>query len=116
MVGKCYCREILPTALYYMPAFAVSLRLPTSFTEDFLATIPKHRAVINQLLSEHVIEAYAISADRGRGWVIINGNDEDDVRNIVEQFPLYPYFQAVEIDALLIFDSAASRFPHISLN
>jgi hypothetical protein len=99
-----------------MPTFSVTLRLPTSITEDFLATIPKHRAVINQLLAEHVIESYAISADRGRGWVIINGNDEADVQSIVEQFPLYPYFQAVEIDALLFFDSAASRFPHISLN
>jgi len=39
-----------------MPSFAVSLRLPDSFTEEFLATIPQHRAVINQLLSEHVIE------------------------------------------------------------
>lgn len=99
-----------------MSAFAVSITLPTSFTEDFLATIPKHRAVINRLLSEHVIEAYAISADRSRGWVVINGSDEADVRSIVEQFPLYPYFRAIEIDALLIFDSAASRFPHISLN
>lgn len=99
-----------------MPAFAVTLRLPTSFTEDFLATIPEHRAVINQLLAEHVIESYAISADRGQGWLIMNGDDEADVRTIVEQFPLYPYFQRVEIDALLFFDSAASRFPHISLN
>ena len=99
-----------------MPAFAVTLRLPTSFTEDFLATIPEHRAVINQLLAEHVIESYAISADRGRGWLIMNGENEADVRTIVEQFPLYPYFQTVEVDALLFFDSAASRFPHISLN
>jgi hypothetical protein len=99
-----------------MPAFAVYLQLPASFTEDFLATIPEHRAFINNLLSEHVIEAYAISADRSRGWVIINGDDEAAVRTIVEQFPLHPYFQAVEIDELLIFDSAALRFPHISLN
>jgi hypothetical protein len=99
-----------------MPAFAVTLRLPTSFTEDFLATIPEHRVFINQLLAEHVIESYAISADRGRGWLIMNGDSEADVRTIVEQFPLYPYFQMVEIDALLFFDSAASRFPHISLN
>jgi hypothetical protein len=99
-----------------MPAFAVSIRLPASFTEEFLAIIPKHRDFINNLLSEHVIEAYAISADRGRGWVIINGDDEATVRTIVEQFPLHPYFQKVEIDELLIFDSASFRFPHISLN
>jgi len=38
------------------------------------------------------------------------------VRAIVEQFPLYQYLRSIEIDELFIFDSAASRFPHISLN
>lgn len=99
-----------------MPAFAVSLRLPDTFTEEFLAIIPQHRIVINQLLTAHVIEAYAISADRGRGWVIINGENEEGVRAVVAQFPLYSYLQIVEVDELFIFDSTASRFPHISLN
>ncbi|QKG56693.1 hypothetical protein GKZ68_08700 [Hymenobacter sp. BRD128] len=99
-----------------MPVFAVSIHLPAFFTEEFLAIIPSHRAFINNLLSEHIIEAYAISADRSRGWVVINGDSATAVRAIIEQFPLYPYFQSVEIDELLIFDSASLRFPHISLN
>lgn len=99
-----------------MPFFAVSLRLPTSYTEDFLATIPQHRLFINQLLAEHVIEAYAISANRGRGWVVINGENEEAVRNLIAQFPLYPYLHITDVDELFIFDSTASRFPHISLN
>jgi len=99
-----------------MPAFAVSLRLPDSFSEDFLAIIPQHRLIINQLLSEHIIETYAISANRGRGWVVINGDDEEAVRAIVAQFPLFPYLEVMAVDELFIFDSAASRFPHISLN
>lgn len=99
-----------------MPVFAVSLRLPGTFTEDFLATIPAHRAFINQLLSAHIIESYAVSADRARSWIIMHGDDEPAIRNIVEQFPLHPYLHSIEIDELLFFDSAASRFPHISLN
>jgi len=101
---------------FSMPFFAVSLRLPDSFSEDFLATIPQHRSFINQLLAEHVIEYYAISASRGRGWVVIKGESEETVRDIVAQFPLYPYLHITDIDELFIFDSAASRFPHISLN
>jgi len=81
-----------------------------------MAIIPQHRAFINQLLAEHVLEAYAISASRGRGWAVITGDDEEAVRAIVEQFPLYQYLRSIEIDELFIFDSAASRFPHISLN
>ena len=99
-----------------MPTFVVTLRLPDSFDEDFIALIPKHRDFINRLLADHVIEAYAISADRSRGWVTMNGDDEAAVRAIVAQFPLYRYLGQIEIDELFIFDSAAARFPHISLN
>jgi len=81
-----------------------------------MAIIPRHRAFINQLLAEHVLEAYAISASRSRGWAIITGDDETAVRAIVEQFPLYQYLHNVEVDELFIFDSAAARFPRISLN
>lgn len=81
-----------------------------------MAIIPQHRIFINQLLSEHIIETYAISASRSRGWAIIIGDDEVAIQAIVEQFPLYSYLRGIEIDELFIFDSAASRFPHISLN
>ena len=99
-----------------MPTFVVTLRLPDSFDEDFIALIPRHREFINRLLAEHVIEAYAISADRSRGWVTMHGDDAAAVRAVVEQFPLYAYLRHVEIDELFIFDSAAARFPRISLN
>ena len=99
-----------------MPTFVVSLRLPESFDEDFIALIPRHRDFINRLLAEHVIEAYAISADRSRGWVTINGDDAAAVQRVIEQFPLYHYLSGIEIDELFIFDSAGARFPRISLN
>ncbi|TPG61729.1 hypothetical protein [Hymenobacter nivis] len=90
--------------------------MPDSYEESFLALIPRHRSVINRLLSEKVIEAYAISADRRRGWITINGDDAGAVRSLVEKFPLYSYFLGIEIDELFIFDSVATRFPIISLN
>ena len=99
-----------------MPTFVVTLRLPDSFDEAFIALIPRHREFINRLLAEHVIEAYAISADRSRCWVTMHGDDAAAVRAVVEQFPLYAYLRHVEIDELFIFDSAAARFPRISLN
>lgn len=81
-----------------------------------MAIIPQHRTFINQLLAEHIIEAYAISANRSRGWAIITSDDEEAAHTVVKQFPLYPYLRSIEIDELFIFDSAAARFPHISLN
>lgn len=99
-----------------MPTFVVTLLLPDTYGDDFMALIPRHRSLINRLLSEKVIETYAISADRRRGWVTINGDDAGAVRAVVEEFPLYRYFQGIEIDELFIFDTVATRFPHISLN
>ncbi|MDB5271126.1 MAG: hypothetical protein JWP58_4166 [Hymenobacter sp.] len=99
-----------------MPTFVVSLRLPDAFNEDFIAVIPRHRDFINRLLNEKIVESYAISSDRSRGWVTMNGDDAAAVQALVEQFPLYRFLRGVEIDELFIFDSTASRFPHINLN
>lgn len=99
-----------------MSIFVVSLTLPESFDERVMAVIPRHRAFINKLLAEHVIESYAISADRSRGWVTMHGEDEAAVRAVVEQFPLFGFLQGVEVDELFLWDSAAERFPRISLN
>jgi hypothetical protein len=99
-----------------MPTFVVSLRLPDAFNEEFIAIIPRHRDFINRLLNEKIVESYAISSDRSRGWVTINGDDAAAVQALVEQFPLYHFLRGVEIDELFIFDSTASRFPHINLN
>ena len=90
--------------------------LPESFDDDFIDLIPRHRDFINRLLNEKIIETYAISSDRSRGWVTINDDDEAAVRAVFEQFPLYRYLHGVENDELFIFDTVASRFPHISLN
>ena len=99
-----------------MPTFVVSIALPDAYDEAFMALIPRHRSFINRLLSEKIIETYAISADRSRGWVTMNGTSAAVVQALVEQFPLARYFQRIEIDELFILDSVSSRFPAISLN
>ncbi|HEX8330018.1 MAG TPA: hypothetical protein VF629_20950 [Hymenobacter sp.] len=99
-----------------MPTFVVTLSLPDTYDEEFIALIPRHRDFINRLLNEKVVEVYAISSDRSRGWVTMNGDDAAAVQAVVEQFPLYHFFKGVEIDELFIFDSTASRFPLISIN
>jgi hypothetical protein len=99
-----------------MAKFVVTLHLPDFFDEEFLALIPPHRALINQLIESNIVEAYAISATRTRGWITMNGQTSEAVRAIVEQFPLYRFFSRVEIDELFLFESSTSRFPPVSLN
>jgi len=99
-----------------MPTYIVSLGLPDLFSEEFIALIPQYRLLINQLLSEHAVETYAISADRSRGWLTINSEDESGVEILLRKLPLYKYFSGIKIDELFIFNSVATRFPHIILN
>ncbi|MDU0368906.1 hypothetical protein ACFPAF_00755 [Hymenobacter endophyticus] len=99
-----------------MAKFVVTLRLPDVFDDAFMALIPRHRAFINRLIEEDIIEAYAISADRTRGWVTMNGQTAEAIRTVVEQFPLFRFLLGIEVDELFVFDSKASRFPAISLN
>lgn len=113
---KCLTSLSLPALILFMPTYIVSLRLSDSFSEEFIALIPQHRILINQLLSEHIVEEYAISADRNRGRLTINSKDEPSVEILLRKLPLYKYFSGIEIDELFIFDSVATRFPHISLN
>ncbi|KUG08769.1 hypothetical protein [Solirubrum puertoriconensis] len=99
-----------------MGIYVVSLRLPDFFDEEFVALIPRHRAFINNLIEENIVVSYAISADRSRGWVTMQGPNAETVRAVVEQFPLYRFLKQIEIDELFVFDSSASRLPKISLN
>ncbi|MBD2766737.1 hypothetical protein IC235_02385 [Hymenobacter sp. BT664] len=99
-----------------MPTYIVTLRLPEAYDDEFIALIPRHRDFINRLLNEKIVEFYAINRSRSRGWITMNGDDEAAVQAVVEQFPLYHYLHDVEINELFIFDSTASRFPHISPN
>lgn len=90
--------------------------MPGSFDDDFIALIPRHHDFSNRLLNENIIETYAISSDPSRNGITINGDNEAAERAVVEQFPLYRFLHGVEIVELFIFDTIASRFPHISLN
>ncbi len=99
-----------------MAKFIVTIQLPAVFTEDFVALIPRHRAFINQLFEDKVIDAYAISADRTQGWITMSGQNAEAIRLIVLKFPLYRFFREVKINELFIFDSISARFPPISMN
>ena len=43
-----------------------------SIQDDFMSLIAAHRAHINTLILKGVIDQYAISAERGMGWITMN--------------------------------------------
>jgi hypothetical protein len=82
---------------------------------NFMSHIPAHRAIINSLILKGVIDQYAISADRGLGWITMNARSKKEITKYLEKSPLYPYFK-LEIDGLMVFDGQAMRFPRLVLN
>lgn len=82
---------------------------------DFMSHIPAHRAYINTLITKGVIDQYAISAERGFGWITMNAKNKKEIISYLEKTPLYGYFK-LEIDDLMVFDGRALRFPAMVLN
>jgi hypothetical protein len=82
---------------------------------NFMTHLPAHRAYINSLILKGVIDQYAISAERGKGWITMNARNKKDIIKYLEKSPLYQYFK-LEIDDLMVFDGKAMRFPRLVLN
>ena len=82
---------------------------------SFMSHIPAHRAYINALILKGVIDQYAISAERGQGWITMNAKSKKEIIKYLEKSPLFQYFQ-LEIDELMVFDGKAMRFPRLVLN
>lgn len=82
---------------------------------NFMTFLPAHRAYINSLILKGVIDQYAISAERGKGWITMNSRNKKDIIKYLEKSPLYQYFK-LEIDDLMVFDGKAMRFPRLVLN
>jgi hypothetical protein len=82
---------------------------------NFMSHVPAHRAYINALILKGAIDQYAISAERGQGWITMNARSKSEIVKLLQKSPLFQYFQ-LEIDDLMVFDGKAMRFPRLVLN
>jgi muconolactone delta-isomerase len=98
-----------------MNKYQVSITFPSYLDQDFMSKIPVHRSYISKLIQNEVIDSYAISVERSKGWVVINAESEAKVHEYLSKSPLYRYFN-IEIDQLMVYDSRIYRFPKLVLN
>jgi muconolactone delta-isomerase len=68
--------------------------------EAIAARMPAEQAHVRELMEQGVIEAINIAADRSRVWLVMQGDSEDHVRQMMAAFPLYPYME-LEVAPLL---------------
>ncbi|MBC7890703.1 MAG: hypothetical protein H7Y12_00700, partial [Sphingobacteriaceae bacterium] len=52
---------------------------------------------------------------RTNGWLLMNAESKRQVIDYLEKSPLFPYFE-LDIDELMVYDSALYRFPKLVLN
>ncbi|MCB0651016.1 MAG: hypothetical protein KDC85_07050 [Saprospiraceae bacterium] len=94
--------------------YMVDFTMVGSVTEEFLDLIPYQRVVVNKLFQQGKLVNYALSAEKAKLWAIFNADSENEVRKMVNSFPLSK-FMDVEISLLSQLDG--QKMEHVfSLN
>lgn len=98
-----------------MQQFLVDIKLPTTFSEKFLEHIPEQYEQIERMMDSNVVCSFSLSADRSKLWIIINAVDKKEAEEILHNFVLFEYFEAI-ITELFLYKEAPAQMPTISLN
>ena len=96
-------------------SYLVHIILPEVFTASFYNLIPKHRHVVNELLTKRVILSYSLDMERKNVWAFIEASNENEVMDILSTFPIINYVK-VEIHELAFHDSANLVLPDLIMN
>lgn len=98
-----------------MSHYLVDIDLPESFDEDFTSMIPEQRAHIDTLMQNGVVTSYSLALDKSKLWTTVLAKDQEELRDILSEFPLINYF-VLSIHELAFHNTTAYRMPPISLN
>jgi hypothetical protein len=85
------------------------------WNEETMKLIPRHRAYINELIDQQVIEHYAVSMEIQSLWITINAESKAAVRKILAGSPFY-HFWTITINELIVWDGLNYRLPVVQLN
>lgn len=61
--------------------------------EPDAALLPAERERLKELVSEGVVRAAYLSADRSEAWLVVRADGPHAIRNTIESLPLYPYME-----------------------
>lgn len=98
-----------------MHEFMVTIRFSSEIDEEFMALIPAHRALVNQLMSRGVITSYSLALDRQTLWLTLMAGSEVGVKTTLEMMPLYKYM-VYEAEQLMFHNSPVFAPQRLSMN
>jgi muconolactone delta-isomerase len=93
----------------------ITVALPGTFTPELSSLIPPQRAYINKLMGRGIVSTYTLSADRTKLWIIMFGEDMEEIEECLSKFPMQRYMDA-EIDEVMFHNNAAHYVFPMSLN
>lgn len=95
--------------------FLVHIQLPDIFSPKFVALIPKHRKLINDLLEQRVLLSYSLDMERQNVWAFFSAKNEQEVMDILSTFPIIKEVK-LKIHELAFYDSAPVGLPELIMN
>lgn len=95
--------------------YLIEMDLPVPFDEEFVALIPRQRAMVNGLMREGIITSYALSIESGKLWITMLAESEQGVINILEEFPIRRHVM-YKINKLTFHNSIGMSIPQFSAN
>ena len=99
-----------------MQQFMVTMRCPEIATEEFVQLIPQQRAKVVEFMARGVLTSYSLANDRSVLWGTIAANSEEEVREILNQFPLTRFMEAINVQPLMFHNVMNFAMPQFSLN
>lgn len=98
-----------------MYEYTAEITLPMPFTDEFLAHVPRQRAMVNKLMNEGVILSYALSIESGKLWINLLAESEEKVNALIESFPIADFI-SFSIHKLTFHNSINFKIPEFSVN
>jgi muconolactone delta-isomerase len=97
-----------------MNQFMIEVTFPSEFTIEMQLLIPQQRAMVVRMMRKGILLSYSLSHDRTRLWMIMVGEEEEQIERYINRFPLASYMQ-YEVRELM-FHNSLSEMISISLN
>jgi len=98
-----------------MNEYMVTITFPSDIDDEFIALVPRQRAMVNELMGKGIITSYCLSTDRQTLWVTMLGGSEGNILETLRQMPLFR-FMNFEMRELMFHNAPAFARQTFSLN
>lgn len=98
-----------------MKQYMIESDLPDVLSPEFIALIPEHRMMVDEMLRSGRLRTYTLSMDRSKLWAIVYAESELEALASMSELPLFPYFETY-VHELMFHNSASEMMISYSLN